>query len=889
MSRWPLFSRKRRDRELDEEIQAHLAMAMRDRIERGETPQAAELSARREFGNRTLIQEVTRGMWGWNSLEQLWQDVRYALRMMRRSPGFTAVAVLSLALGIGANTAIFSLIDTVMLHMLPVREPGQLVEILAKFPGQDRGNIFSWQAYQHMRDHSRVFSNLIAASNTSYNSIFHVRGEGLEPERVDGEYVVGNFFAVLGVKPAIGRLIGPEDDHMGAAASPVAVVSWLYWKSRFNFDPRILGKRIFIEDTPVTIVGVTPREYFGLQIGFRKDVWLPLAMEPIIRHPSFTTSPSYWWLRLVGRLRPGVSIEQARAEMAVPYGQAIEDEAKTIDDPALRKWTIEVEPAGAGLSRLRDQFAKPLLLLMVVVSLLLLIACANVASMLLARGAARQKEMAMRVSLGASRFRLLRQALTESLLLSMMGGVLGVLLAYLGSAALVRIIASARGPRIELQVRPDVGVLLFTAVVALLTGVLFGLAPALRAWGAMPTSSLREAGRAGETRLGRLFGKSLVATQVAFSVALLSGASLFIRHLSNLEHVDLGFHRDHVLLVALDPMGSGYNNERLSRAYQELLGRLEAIPGVRSATLSAVTPISGAGLSRLATVEGYQSKPGEGRFIKQNNIAPKYFQTLGTPLLMGRDFTFQDRGLSRVAIINQAMAKHYFAYRSPIGMHVTFDGDNRPYEIVGVVGDAKYTEMREPAIPTIYLNMFQEGRVFSQFALRTSVAPSAVAGEVRRTLRGLLTTVPVVKVMTLAEQVDSSIVPERLVAMLSGLFGALGSVLAAIGLYGLLAYTVARRINEIGIRMALGATPGAVTRMVLVDALGIVGAGLAIGAPLAFWGKSFAASLIQDLPVQSVVPIGVGTAATVAVALLAAYAPARRVARVDPIEALRYE
>jgi putative ABC transport system permease protein len=879
----------RRDRELDKEIQAHLAMATRDRIARGETPEAAELAVRREFGNQTLIKEVTREMWGWSSLERLWQDVRYALRMMRRAPGFTAVAVLSLALGIGANTAIFSLIDTVMLRLLPVREPGQLVELLAKLPGQDRWNIFSWQAYQHMRDHNQVFSSLIAASNTNYGSFFHVRGEGLEPERVGGEYVVGSFFTVLGVKPAIGRLLGPEDDRMGAA-SAVAVVSWAYWQGRFNLDPAILGKRIVVEDVPVTVVGVAPREFFGLQVGSRQDLWLPLAMERMIRRPSFTSSPRYWWLKLVGRLRPGVSIEQARAEMAVLYRQTIEDESKTNDDPALRKWTIEVEHAGAGLSRLRDQFARPLLLLMAVVSLLLLIACTNVANMLLARGAARQREMALRVSLGAGRFRLMRQVLTESLLLSMMGGALGVLLAYLGGAALVRIIATTRGPRIELQVRPDVGVLLFTAGVALLTGVLFGLAPALRAWGATPTSSLREAGRAGETRLGRLFGKSLVAAQVAFSVVLLSAASLFVRHLSNLERLDLGFHRDHVLLVTLDPAGSGYNGERLSRAYQELQGRLEAIPGVRSATICGIAPMSGGGAPRAATVEGYQAKPGERRVIWENWVAPKYFETLGTPLLAGRDFNLQDRGGSRVAIVNQTLARHYFAEGSPIGRHVTFDGDDRPSEIVGMVGDAKEGEIRQATLPTIYLNTFQERRMFShQFALRTNIDSVVVAGEVRRTVRALLTTVPVVNVTTLADQVDASIVPERLIATLSGLFGALGSLLAAIGLYGLLAYTVARRINEIGIRMALGATPGIVTRMVLGDALGMVCAGLVIGAPLAFWGKSFAASLIPDLPVQSAGPIGFGAVAMVAVAVVAAYAPARRAARVDPMEALRYE
>ena len=852
-------------------------MAARDRIAQGDRPHAAELAARREFGNRTLVQEATREMWGWNSLERLWQDVRYALRGMRRTPGFTAVAVVSLALGIGANTAIFSLINTLMLRMLPVEHPGQLVELLFKAPGQDHFNAFSLQSYQHYREHNHVFSGLIASADTP----FAVRGDGVEPEIVHGLYATPNYFSVLGVKPALGRLIGPED---GSAESPnVAVVSWSWWKSRFNSDRAIVGRRIVAGDVPVTIVGVTQREFAGLEPATRQDIWLPLTPH----HPSYAATARYW-LKLAARLKPGVSIEQARAEMSVLWQWTIADEFKTNDDRSVRDWKMEVQPAGAGLSHLRDQYAKPALLLMGVVALLLLIACTNVASLLLTRGAARQREMALRVSLGASRFRLLRQGLTESLLLAAAGGLLGILLAYGGTGALVRIIASGR-ERIDLQARPDGVVLLFTAGVALLTGILFGLAPAWRASGCAPAASLRDAGRAGETRLRRLFGKSLVVTQVAISVVLLSAASLFVRHLSNLEHVDLGFHRDHVLLVELNPASSGYDRERLSRAYQELLGRLEAIPGVRSATICAIVPTSGVGAMRTATVEGYQAKPGERRFLSENWVAPKYFGTLGMPLLMGRDFSFQDQGGPRVAIVNQTLVRYFFGNGNPLGRHITFDGDDRPFEIVGVVGNMKSTDTREPGLRFVYFNMFQSGRNFSQFALRTSVDPAAVAGEVRRVVRASLKTVPVVGVKTMAEQVDASIVPERLMAMLSGLFGSLGAVIVAIGLYGLLSYTVARRTNEIGIRMALGATERAMSRMVLRDALGMVCVGLAIGAPMALWGKSLAASLIQDLSVKSGVPIVFGAAAMIAVALVAAYVPARRAARVEPVEALRYE
>ena len=507
--------------------------------------------------------------------------------------------------------------------------------------------------------------------------------------------------------------------------------------------------------------------------------------------------------------------------------------------------------------------------------------------MLLARGAARRREMALRVSLGAGRLRLVRQVLTESLLLSMTGSLCGVLVAYFGADALVRIIASGRS-HIELVVQPDLHMLLFTAGTALLTGVLFGLAPALHAMAVEPASSLRAVGTAGETRLGRLFGRSLVVAQVALSVVLLSSAGLFLAHLSDLRNLNLGFQRDRILLATVNPARSGYTGERLSAAYRELLDRLSAIPGVRSATLSSGTPISGGAASRFATVEGYQKKAVETRvFVRW--VAPKYFETYGTPLLAGRDFTFQDQGSTHIAIVSRAMARYYFGETNPVGKRVTLERDNQPFEIVGVVGDAKYMDLHEAAPRTIYLRSFQERGVNSHdFSLRTNGDPAAVAGEVRRAVGAVLKTATVDRLTTMAAQMDASIVPERLIATLSSLFGVLGAVLAAIGLYGLLAYTVARRINEIGIRMALGATQSDVTRMVLRDALWMVGAGLAIGVPMAVWGRSFAASLIQDLAVKPVVPIVCGAVAMIALALLAAYVPARRAARVDPMEALRY-
>jgi predicted permease len=513
--------------------------------------------------------------------------------------------------------------------------------------------------------------------------------------------------------------------------------------------------------------------------------------------------------------------------------------------------------------------------------------------MLLARAAARQKEIAVRVSLGAGRARIVRQVLTESVLLSLAGAALGLVVAYYGAAALVAVIASGRplpglGP---LVIHPaiNINVLLFTGVAAVLTGVLFGMAPVWHALAGAPMASLREIQATGETRSRRVFGKSLVAAQVALSVTVLSVAGLLVHHLSNLRNVDVGFERDSVLLVTVDPARSGYKATQLAHLYKDLLARLAAIPGVRSATMSAPTPIAGGAASRFIKVEGFEEDQDARRRVALTWIGPGYFETFRTAILAGRDFQPADESGPRVALVNRATARHYFGNRNPLGRRFTFEGETAAYEIVGVSGDAKYSDLHEPAPRTVYLNAFRDapGRL-QQFALRTSVPPLRVAGDVRGVIRDALKTVAVAKITTLADQVDASLVPERLIVAVSGLFAAFGALLASVGLYGLLSHAVARRVNEFGVRMALGATRRDIMRMVLEGALGLVGAGIVAGALLAIWSQRLAANLVANLPEDRLSPILVASILMIAVALLAACVPARRAARINPIDALRH-
>ncbi|MBZ5622063.1 MAG: ABC transporter permease [Acidobacteriia bacterium] len=814
-------------------------------------------------------------------MRMLLNDLRYALRLMRRSPGFITVAVLSLALGIGANTAIFSLFNTIMLRQLPVPHPEQLVELVRDSPDELHwAGYWGWEKYEYLRDHNHVFSGI---TGMGFDNLASVSTEGSDPETLILEHVPGNYFGVLGLKPAIGRLIGPEDVP-ASETGDVVVVSWSYWNRRFHRDPAILGKRIYYNDAPKTIIGVAPRTYVGPRVGSPTDLWIPVS------HDSLT---------MLARLKPGVTTEQAQAEISVLYQSLPGQGAARSEKPRVES-RMELLPAGAGLVRVRDQYGKSLALLMAVVGLLLLLACINMASMLLARSAGRQREIAVRVGLGASRGRLVSQMLTESVLLSIAGTLAGVLLAYFGTGVLVRIMASGLvWQHIDIELALDLHLLFFTIGIAMLTGLLFGLAPAWYAFRAAPASSLRQTGQGGDTWFWRWFGKGLVAVQVALSILLATGAAVFLTHLSRLRNFDLGFRSDHVLLVQLDPTKSGYRREQLATPYQEILKRLEVLPGVRSASISGCVPLEGCGSgSRFMSTDEHVERFEDRRWTAVVFVAPRYFETLGIPLIAGRDFTFRDAGRRRVAIVNQAMARLYFPSGNPIGKYVKIDrdprsggwfGDDQPYEIVGVVGDVKVFDLRDAPMRAMYFNMFQESRLLDHFELRTSGDPASLAGAVRQTVRDVLKTVTVKRVMTMSEQVDANIVPERLIATLSEFFGGLGAALAGIGLYGLLAFTVARRTNEIGVRMALGATAGSVCRLVLGDALGMVCAGLLAGAFLVLWSRPLAIRLVQDLKFDSAGPLVLSGAAIVAVALAASYVPALRAARVDPMVALRHE
>lgn len=825
-------------------------------------------------------------------MSTFWQDLRYGLRQLLKSPGFTVVVVLSLALGIGANTAIFSLVDAVLLKTLPVSQPEQLVVVATGVPGQPSppGSSFSYPLFQELRDKQSSFSGIFARAVRTLS----LSADG-QAERVVGEEVSGNFFSVLGVNPWLGRVFTEADDQT-LGAHPVTVISHHFWQRRLGADENIVGKTLHLNGYPFTVIGVTPPGFYGVEVGVAPDVRIPLMMDGLGRSgPAIFEQRGNSWLSVMARLKPGVSLPQAEAATDVVFQSAREPDVRQVtgEDASARRFRaqrIQLISAARGISNLSRQFSQPLKVLQYVVGLVLLIACLNVANLLLARAVARRKEMAVRLALGAGRFRLVRQLLTESLLLAALGGLLGLFFARWGADILLGFLSQGAVPTL-LEIKLDLWMLGFTLGITLLTGLLFGLAPAFQATRTdlIPALKTENDAAAGGKRRWEL-RRWLVILQVALSLLLLVGAGLFGGSLRNLKGLAAEYQTDQVLLLSVDPGQKGYSTAQLRSFYAQLLEQAQRLPGVKQASITRNRLFSGAFRRFGIEVEGYQPKPGEEMATLVNMVEPKFFATMGLSLLQGRDFTpHDDERAARVAIINEALARRYFGNQSPLGRKITLE-DYKNLEIVGVMRDAKYRNLREEIPLTVYLPLQQTSQVPSRtLCVRTEGDPKALLPALRRVVQALDKDLPVFDVQTFTEQVNRSLNQERLVAALSGFFGVLALLLACIGLYGVMAYSIARRTRELGIRLALGAQPGQVFQLVMRETLWLVLAGVVIGLGAALATTRFVASLLYGLTPNDPFTLSLAVLVLLAVAVLAGYRPARRAARIDPLVALRCE
>jgi len=843
------------------------------------------------------------------------QDLRYGSRMLVKSKAFTAVAVLSLALGIGANTAIFSLINAVMLKMLPVREPQELVLLSLVGPGRTSNN-FNYPLFEQLRENNQSLTGLIAANTVNgLRMSASEPGAGGEVEIVQQAQVSGNYFSVLGVSAVVGRVLSDDDDRT-ATPQPVAVISYDFWKRRFGLDPSIVGKKITLNESPFTIIGVTPPGFYGFEVGPKPDLWWPLRSVPLV-FPSNQSLKlrGHWWLRVIGRLQAGATAAQARQELdAVVKQHAAETIA--VDPPRsesylryLRELRLEVESGANGWSTLRAQFKQPLQILMGAVGLVLLTACANVANLLLARASRRKKEIAIRLAIGAGRWRIIRQLLTESILLALAGGGLGLLLAQWGIGILTTYLPSQQTA--GLLVTPDSSVLGFTLVLSILSGVLFGLAPALRATRVDLIALLKNQTGTDSGRLGFGLNKLLVVTQVALSLLLLIGAGLFVRSLQNLRTVDTGFDRDSLVQFNIDP-GGRLDVARRTNLYKEALDRLEALPGTRSASLLSFPLLGGSSITNRIAVPGREPQPGEEAVCHQLWVGPRFFETMGIPLLSGRDFTRQDerpddpsptapekdtvkRPSAAVvpvsAVINQSMARQFFSNEDPIGKRFAYEGyatQGNVFEVIGVVKDAKYENLRDPSPRTFYSSYFQQPNNSDQtFQLRTFQDSSGLGASIERAVQELNPKFHVVGLQSMKDIVDRSLTQERFIAQIAAFFGLFALLLASIGLYGVMSHTVTGRTNEIGIRMALGALRRNVVWMILRETLLLVSIGAAIGIAAAVAATRLIESRLYGLSPTDPATMGFGVSLMICVAALAGYIPARRASNVDPMTALR--
>ncbi len=906
-----LFLRPRVEAELAAELSFHLDQMTDENIAAGMSAREARQAALRAFGGLTQIQERCREMRRTRIVDELTQDLRYAVRTLRMSPAFTLIAAVSLALGIGANTAIFSLIHALLLRPLPgVHAPEQLVALGnpartgSLSEGTVRTDLFSYPLYEQVRDHNQSFSGL-AASGRSSRVVLGTgssAGSAGAAETPRGRIVSGNYFAVLGVPAFRGRTFTAAEDRV-PGADPVVVISYSYWTRHFAQDPGVIGRPITLNGSPFTVIGVTPPEFTGDVVGFPTDIWIPLMMQLQVN-----TGRPYldrWdtsWLLLLGRLKPGVSMPRAKAEMDALVARAVTTFAgakisrEIMPDPkAIR---VEANPGAAGFSSLRPQFAQPLVILMIIVGLVLIVACANVANLLLERAMGRQKEIAVRLSVGAGRPRLIRQLLTESLLLSALGGVLGILFALWAGPALLRLAGGSSS--VALDLRPDLPILAFTAALALLTGIAFGLAPARRATRVELASTLKENARSvvgsGKGAGSWPVAKLLVVGQFALSLLLLTCAGLFVRTLQNLDRLDLGVDRDHILMLKVDPVAGGYTGDRLMAFPARFLERMQAVSGASGAdavTYSENGIFSGTESDSTVTLEGVGSGKGRdgGLNIAYDRVGPDYLRSLRVPILLGRDIGPLDRmGSPLVVVINEALAKRYFPGVNPLGRHLTALGPPAMvYEIVGVAHDVRDHELRGVVPPRFYMALAQSSEFASAFNVELHAEhPAALIRSVREAVQAYDSNLPLVSVQPLNTMIDDSISHERLIAKLSAVFGLIALVLASIGLYGVVSYTISRRVNEIGIRMALGAQRNDVLSMVLRETMLLALAGVAVGLVFAIAAARLVNSLLFGLSGHDPMTLAAATGILVVVALLAGAIPGARATRVNPTQALRY-
>jgi predicted permease len=880
-----LLLRRRLERDMDAELELHLEARADDLVAAGLDRATALRRAREELGDPLRWKEQGREARGLGLFDRVATDVRYGLRSLRRTPGFALAAILSIAVGIGVNTAVFSLVNAVLLRLMPVRDPASLV-LLTRHDGTRLRESFPYPFYQMLRE-ARLLEGAVAQSSIGLN----VEGDDTV-ERLSGELVSGEYFNLLGVRAHIGRVLTPDDNRV-PGGHPIAVMSYGYWQRRFGGDPQVVGRTLRVNNVPITIVGVAPPGFQGLTPGSSPDLRLPIAMQPQLEaSPSRLSARRDWWMPIVARLRPGVTRQAAEQEIEAAFQRYL-----ATGPPLQRPQRILLEDGSRGRTSLRDRLQRPLTVLTGLAMAVLLLVCLNVTNLMLARTAARRRELSMRIALGAGRGRILSQLLVEALLVAVSGGVLGAVVAAWAAPTLGRIAAPSPGGSV-LHVTMDLPVLLFAAAMALLTGVVCGLSPGFSAWRTSVLATLSTESRS--VAAGRVTGRrALVAAQIAVSFTLLVAAGLFMRTLVNLRDLDLGFETEHLLVMRIDPTLPGFAPPQLRAFYDEVTARVSAVPGVRGASIAVTGPMARSSFGSGLTLDTGERDDDFGP--ERNAVSPGYFSTIGAHMAAGREFTANDVASGhQVAVVNEAFAKQYFGGQA-IGRRIGPGGVNgvATYTIVGVARDGKFAELRERIAPFWYVP-YQQFEPVGQsdtavrirrglltLLVRSIGPPDTVAGDVRRAIAGIDQRILVFDVKTMRQQIADLLVFERLMASLAGGFAIVAILLASLGLYGVTSYDTTARTREIGVRMALGAMPSTILGLVLRQTLVLIGLGLGAGLALALAGMGYVRSLLFDLQPTDPVVIGSAALIVVAVTVAAAWAPARRATRVDPVTALQ--